>query len=260
MYILKFTQRLIQMNQRRGITLLEIMSALLILAFAFLPLIGVIGTSSSDSDVANSNVFAQTVARNILDTLLEEVPFNAIRVAASKVSDFDGSNPHDNVAEITDFGSFNKASFLTLLGNSNGADSFARGEVTDERGLIYKTRIYVFPIPVSNPINLDSELAFSYLPRPVYENQVDGNGQNSWYTYSSPYIPSGVTSPYHQDGIKVVQPAMATIGAFELGAKQGDTGNNYCVMKKILFKISWQNRSGHERAIELFTMKANLDR
>ncbi len=259
MYIIQFNKKALCMKQRRGITLLEIMSALLILAFAFLPLIGVIGTSSSDSDVANSNVFAQTAARNILDTLLEDVPFNSIRVAAGKVSDFDGGNPQDNVAEIADFGAFNKSTFLSLLGNDSGADSFARGEVTDERGIIYKTRIYVFPVPVNNPIALDTDLAFSYLPRPVYENQTDADGRNSWYTYSDPYIPAGVSSPYHPDGVKVVQPATATIGAFELGAEAGAPGNNHCIMKKILFKISWQNRSGHERAIELFTMKANLD-
>lgn len=245
------------MKQRRGVTLLEIMSALLILAFAFLPLIGVIGTSSSDSDVANSHVFAQTAARNILDTLLEDVPFNAFRVAAGKVSDLDGSNPQDNIAEIFNHGTFDRTSFLAMLGNTSG-DNYARGEITDERGIIYKTRIYVFPIPVSNPINLANEMAFSCYPRPVYENQVDSNGQNSWYTYSDPYIPSGVLSPYHEDGVKVLQPATSTIGAIELGAEAGTAGD-HCVMKKVLFKISWQNRSGHDRTIELFTMKANLD-
>lgn len=247
------------MIQRRGITLLEIMSALLILAFAFLPLIGVIGTSSSDSDVSNSHVFAQTAARNILDTLLEDVPFNSIRVAGGKVGDLDGSNPQDNIAEIFNHGTYDKAALLALLGNGSGTDSYARGDITDERGIVYKTRIYVFPIPVSNPVDLSSELAFSCYPRPIYENQVDGNGQNTWYTYSDAYMPGAVLSPYHEDGAKVIQPATSTIGAFELGAEQGAGSNNYCVMKKILFKISWKNRDSHERAIELFTMKANLD-
>ncbi len=247
------------MKQRRGTTLIEIMSALLILAFAFLPLIGVIGTSSSDSDVANSHVFAQTAARNILDNLLEDVPFNSIRPAAGKVADLDGANPQDNIAEIFNYNTFDKSAFLAMVGNGGGADNYARGDITDERGIVYKIRIYVFPIPVSNPIDKAGELAFSCFPRPIYENQVDANGQNSWYTYTDPYMNSAVTSPYHEDGNKVVQPATSTLGAFELGAEQGATGNNYCVMKKILFKISWQNRSGHDRAIEVFTMKANLD-
>lgn len=245
------------MKMRRGVTLLEIMSALLILAFAFLPLIGVIGTSSSDSDVANSQVFAQTAARNILDTLLEDVPFNSIRAAGAKVSDLDGTNPQDNVAEIFSQGTFDRASFLAMLGNTGG-DGYARGDIVDERGITYKTRIYVFPVPVSKPIALDNEIAFTWYPRPIFENQVDANGQNTWYTYSDAYLPSGVLSPYHEDGSKVLQPATSTMGALELGAKAGDAGD-YCVMKKILFKITWQNRSGHERAIELFTMKANLD-
>ncbi|MDD3149029.1 MAG: type II secretion system protein [Candidatus Riflebacteria bacterium] len=246
------------MNKRRGTTLLEIMSALLILAFAFLPLIGVIGTSSSDSDVANSQVFAQTTARNILDTLLEDVPFNSIIPAAGLVPDLDGTNPQNDIAEISNFGGFDRTGFLGMLGNSGG-DNYARGNITDERGIVYKTRIYVFPIPVSNPLNKASEMAFTCLPRPIYENQVDANGQNIWYTYSDPYMPSNVLSPYHEDGNRVVQPATTTLGAYELGAEEGAAGNDRCVMKKILFKIFWQNRSGHERAIELFTMKANLD-
>lgn len=247
------------MKKRRGTTLLEIMSALLILAFAFLPLIGVIGTSSSDSDVANSQVFAQTAARNILDTLLEDVPFNSIRPAGGAVADLDGTNPQGDIAEIFNYGTFDRSAFLAMLGNGSGGDNYARGDITDERGIIYKTRIYVFPIPVTNPVNKASEMAFSCLPRPIYENQIDANGQNAWYTYTDPYMPSGVLSPYHEDGNRVVQPATSTLGAFELGAEAGATGNNHCVMKKILFKIFWQNRSGHERAIELFTLKANLD-
>jgi prepilin-type N-terminal cleavage/methylation domain-containing protein len=59
---------------KQGVTLPEIVVAMLILAMAFIPLIGVIGTSSTDSDVANSVAFAQTAVRNILDTLLDQQP------------------------------------------------------------------------------------------------------------------------------------------------------------------------------------------
>lgn len=250
---------------RRGLTLLEIITALLILAFAFLPLIGILGDSSSNSDVANSVSFAQTTARNILDTLLDEVPFYAIRAADGAVSDLDGTNAEANVGEVFDLTdpAFNKASFLALLGNTSGADSYARGTLTDERNLEYKTKLFVFPIPVSNPVDYANEMAFSCLPRPVYDNQVDAAGQNIWYTYSSAYMNAdpSVRSPYEDaDGTKVVQPPTIMGGAYELGAEEGPSGagNNYCVMKKILLKISWTNRDGHDRSIDLFTMKANL--
>ncbi|OGK08171.1 MAG: hypothetical protein A2W80_11225 [Candidatus Riflebacteria bacterium GWC2_50_8] len=246
---------------KNGVTLLEIISALLILAFAFIPLIGVIGTSSSDSDVANSVVFAQTAVRNILDTLLDDVPFYAIKPAAGQVADVDGNNAEDNVAEIVDLASpvFDRKTFLTLLGNDASADSFARGQIIDERGLVYKTKLYVFPIPVSNTVDTDSEIAFTHLPRPIYENQVDANGQNIWYTYDNAFVAGTALSPYDTpDGSKLVQPPLKTLGAVELGAPAGPDGNSHCVMKKILLRVSWQNRSGHDRSIDIFTMKANL--
>ena len=245
---------------KNGVTLLEIISALLILAFAFIPLIGVIGTSSTDSDVANSVVFAQTAVRNILDTLLEDVPFDAIKTAPGAVSDVDGSNAEDSVAEIVDIAdpAFDRRTFLTLLGNDAVADSYARGEIRDERGLVYKTKLYVFPIAVSTVIDTDNEIAFTHLPRPVYENQVDADGRNVWYTYDDAFMADTAVSPYDvPDGSKIVQPDLKTLGAFELGAPAGPD-NNYCVMKKILLRVSWQNRSGHDRSIDIFTMKANL--
>lgn len=248
-------------HKKQGVTLSEIVLAMLILAAAFLPLLGVIGTSSSDSDVANSVVFAQTTIRNILETLLDDVPFYAIRPAASQVSDVDGTNPEDDVAEIFDLADpvFDRKTFLTLLGNDASADNFARGTITDERGLEYHTKLYVFPIPVSSPVSTDNDLSFSFLPRPVYENQVDADNQNIWYTYNDAFMTNTAMSPYDTpDDAKLVQPPIRTLGARELGEPAGPDGNNHCVMKKILLKISWQNRSGHNRSVEIFTMKANL--
>lgn len=246
---------------KQGVTLPEIVVAMLILAMAFIPLIGVIGTSSTDSDVANSVAFAQTAVRNILDTLLDDVPFYAIRPAAGQVGDLDGSNPDDNVAEIVDLAdpAFDRRSFLTLLGNDASGDNYARGVITDERGLQYKTRLYVFPISVSNPVDTNNEIAFTCLPRPIYENQVNADGKNIWYNYDTAFITGAAKSPYDPpDDDLIVQQPLKTLGAFELGTPPGPGGNNYCVMKKILLRVSWQNRSGHERSIDIFTMKAYL--
>lgn len=245
--------------KKQGVTLPEIVLAMLILAAAFLPLLGVIGTSSSDSDVANSVVFAQTAVRNILETLLDDVPFYAIRPAAGQVSDADGTNSEDDVAEIFDLTGpvFDRKTFLTLLGNDASADSFARGIITDERGLQYKTKLYVFPIPVSTTVNTNSDLSFAFLPRPIFENQVDAADHNIWYTYDNAFITGSAVSPYDNDP-KIKQSPVKILGACELGEAAGPGNNDYCVMKKILLRISWQNRSGHDRSIEIFTMKANL--
>jgi len=254
------------LNLRKGTTLLEIMAALLILAFAFIPLMGIIGTSSGDSDVANSVVFAQTSVRNILDTLLEDVPFHAVRPAPGTVSDMDGSNPDTNVAEIVNLPSlsFDRQTFLNLIGNTGTVDGFARGEIRDERGIVYKTKLFVFPISAGNPINYNNDMAFTYLPRPIYENQLNGAGENVWYTYPTDGTPfmrntGDIRSPYEApDGVKVIQPGFQRPGSIELGVAPGPADNNHCVMKKILLKITWQNRSGHERSVDIFTMKADL--
>jgi hypothetical protein len=246
---------------KQGVTLPEIVLAMLILAVAFIPLIGVIGTSSSDSDVANSVVFAQTAVRNILETLLDDVPFYAIIPAGTAVSDADGSNPEDNVAEIVDLTdpAFDRRTFLTLLGNDASADGYARGTIVDERGLQYRTKLYVFPVQVSPTVNTNSEMSFAHLPRPIYENQVNADGKNIWYSYDNAFVSGAAMSPYDPpDDVNLVQPPLKILGSFELGTPPGPAGNNHCVMKKILLRVSWQSRSGHDRSIDIFTMKANL--
>ena len=226
---------------KKGVTLMEIMIALLILAFAFIPIIAVIGTSTKDTDVANSYIFAQTTARNILDTLLDDVPFNSIISTESKI------------AKIHDYKAYKADSFLGMIGSSSDE---AKGEVIDERGTKYDITIYVFPITASGNENHDvsNELLFSYLPRPKYETESD-DGSNNWYTYNSgdPYMSANANDPYE------CEVATITKNAFELGARINDSTSEYYIMKKILFKIAWTSIDGHNRSIELYTMKANLD-
>ena len=224
---------------KNGVTLTEIMVALLILAFAFLPIIAVIGTSTKDTDVANSMIFAQTTARNILDTLLDDVPFNSIITTDKKI------------AKIENYKSYNADAFLGMIGAGSAE---AKGEVLDERGITYEITIYAFPIEASDSANhnVSNELLFSYLPRPIYEGDtLEGN--EKWYTYEQGqiYMKENAPDPY------TIEVATATKNAFELGAKQNNS--SYCIMKKILFKISWIARDGHERSLEIYTMKANLD-
>lgn len=232
------------LGRKKAITLTEIMIALLILAFAFLPIVGVIGTSAKDTDVANSYVFAQTTARNILDTLLDDVPFNSIRTGSG------------NIATLHDYGDYKIDSFQSMIGT---IDENASGSIMDERGTSYEIKIYVFPIPVtqSSNVNTANELLFAYLPRPKFEGETSEAAQN-WYTFSSSdrhgaYSPDGV-NPYATDKI-----ATTTIGAYELGARPNANSSEYYIMKKILFQMTWKGRDNHERRLELYTMKANLD-
>lgn len=230
-------------KNKRGVTLIEIMTAILILAFAFLPIIGVIGQSSKDTDVSNSTVFAQTSARNILDTLLDEVPFNSIKATPT------------HIAQLQDFKDYKVDSFLSLIGST---DTSAQGEIFDERGNKYTVTIYVFPIPVEkseNP-NVNTDLVFSYRERPKYEDLDTAN----WYTYNTDeadaFIRNG-TDPYSDDMITTC--ATQTVGAYALGAFENSDTEEYFIMKKILLKLTWTNKDGHERYLELYTLKANLD-
>ncbi|NCB40055.1 MAG: hypothetical protein EOM80_14935 [Erysipelotrichia bacterium] len=243
------------MKKRRGITLLEIMSALLILAFAFIPIFGMIGTGAKDTDISESYIFAQTRARNILDSLLDDVPFFALRVASTNVADIGDTNAEANVGEMFDTTNpnYSVASFVRFIGNDPATDRYARGELLDERGTRYKVKIFVFPVPANEALNVDEEMTFRYLPRPDFEKQAD------WYTTTaesnSAFVTSTCLTPY-----QMAEPEMKIKGIRELGAYQGPAGNNYCVMKKILLRIRWTMKSGVERSIEIYTAKANLDR
>ena len=228
---------------KKGVTLMEIMVALLILAFAFLPIIGVIGSSAKDTDVANSAVFAQTTARNILDTLLDDVPFNSIITTESKI------------ARIQKYKNYDPDSFLRMIGASSDE---AKGEVFDERGIKYDITIYAIPISANKEVDhaTSTELLFSYLPRPKYEGETSEES-DSWYTYT----PGGIYMISNKDPYDSATYDVATLtkNAFELGARINESTSEYYIMKKILFKMSWTSRDGHDRSLELYTMKANLD-
>ena len=235
---------------------MEIMTALLILAFAFLPIIGVIGTSTKDTDVANSTVFAQTTARNILDTLLDDVPFNCI------IQD----NDNGNVARIMPYGKYTVEevkSFLAMLENdqvSQETGGLAQGTIEDERKIKYKITIYVWPIKASKKdetIDVENELMFTYLPRPQYEDNAE-----AWYTYekkeSDAFLKQTKTTPNPYENYDKINKDIKR--AFDLGARPNKATNEYCVMKKILFKMEWQSRGRIDSSsLELYTMKANLD-
>jgi hypothetical protein len=231
-------------NTKKGVTLMEIMTALLILAFAFLPIIGVIGTSTKDTDVANSVVFAQTTARNILDTLLDDVPFNSI-IITDKSKNY--------IARIEGYNGYDPDSFLDMIG---AKDAEATGEVFDERGIKYDVTIYAFPISAHQGKEHDvtNELLFSYMPRPQYEGDTSEKN-DKWYTYSEGgiYRQNDSPDPY------TIEVATTTKNAYELGARQNNNSSEYYIMKKIVFQMTWTSRDGHDRRLELYTMKANLD-
>lgn len=241
---------------RSGVTLLEILSAMLILAFAFIPIFGVISTGTADSDVTNSYISAQTIARNVLDTALDSVPFESIQVNAGQVADIGESNNEANVGVLVDVPGYDERTFLAQLGNNTAGDMSTRGEIVDERGIRYKVKLFVFPVAGNAPLDVTNNVSFRYRPRPLYENTVNAQNQQIWYTTdpTNLYMNAAAPSPY-----SYALPAPVIQSARELGAPPGPSGD-YCVMKRLLLRVKWQMPRGIERSVTIYTAKAHLSR
>lgn len=243
-------------SRRRGVTLLEILSAMLILAFAFIPIFGVITTGTADSDITNSYSSAQTIARNVLDTALDSVPFESIQVNPGNIADIGETNDEANVGLMVDAPGYDERTFLTQLGNTSTTDMNARGEIVDERGIRYKVKLFVFPVAGNTPLSIANDVSFRHRPRPLYENAIDAQNRQIWYTTTpgNPYMNSAAQSPY-----AYTLPAPVAQSARELGAPPGPSGD-YCVMKRLLLRVKWQMPRGIERSITIYTAKAHLSR
>lgn len=240
----------------KGVTLLEILTAMLILAFAFIPIFGVISTGTADSDVTNSYISAQTIARNVLDTALDSVPFESIQVNSGAITDIGETNAESNVGRMIDVPGYDERTFLAQLGNATSTDMSTRGEIVDERGIRYKVKLFVFPVSGNTPLSVPNDLSFRYRPRPIYENAVDAQNRQIWYTTAPGdlYMRAGAQSPY-----SYTLPSIAIQSARELGAPAGPAGD-YCVMKRLLLRVKWQMPRGIERSVTIYTAKAHLSR
>ncbi len=239
----------------KGLTLIEILGAMVILAVAMIPVVGLLSSGTSDTDIANAFVFAQNTSQNILNTVLDNVPFDSLRVSPSRVSDPDGLNSEPNVGEMVQTPGFDVASFLAMIGNTGG-DHFTRGEIKDERGTKFFVKLFVFPLPVHDPPEWERELCFRYLPRPFFENSVDETGISNWYTNSpeKKHVGFGCKLPYDYP-----TDFPKRINAKAAGAPPGND-NSFCLMKRLLIRIRWKPLKGAEKIIELSTAKANLSR
>ena len=238
-------------KNKKAVTLMEIMLAVVILAFTFIPIIGTLLKSTKDTDVTNSYVYAQTVARNVLTTLLDDVPFHSIQKGSSDIGKLVDSTVYNFTTHSNDV--YSIKNFKNMIGNYSSSSDLAQGTLTDERGVNYTVTIYVYPIEANTSIdNTANELKFNYMARPKY-NEVEG-----WYTYTS--VPASVyrVTPGNPYDISDFSPLEKSENAFKLGAKN-NAAEGYCVMKKIVLTIDWTAHDGHRRNIALYTMKANLD-
>lgn len=241
-----------------GMSLIEILIATFILVMAALPMLGVIGSGAADTDVLRASLFAQTSAAGILDAALDALPFEALVRADGMVPDLDGKNPEPGVGKVITIADPNRLAqgkaFLNLIGGQP-EDGLTRGTLTDERGLSYRVKLFVFPVPavVSASDSDGAALRFGFLPRPLYEQANDATGKSAWYSQDQ-FVRPGVARPYDLP----VEPVIRR--ASELGVPVGTEPRfPHCCLKKLLLRIQWDPRKGGERSLELMTLKAALE-
>ena len=243
---------------RKGLSLVEILVAVFILVMAALPMLGVVGSGAADTDVIRASLFAQTAATGILDAALDALPFDALVQSAGMVADTDGRNPEAGVGRIIagkdPQRSAQAKAFLALIGGA-AEDGLTRGMLRDERGISYRVKLFVFPVPAvaSGAASDGSTLQFGFLPRPLYEQATDAGGKSSWYTEDA-FVRPGVARPYDLPVEPVVRRAP------DLGMPVGNEPRfPHCCLKKLLLRIQWAPIKGGERSLELLTLKADLE-
>ncbi|GAB4281540.1 MAG: hypothetical protein Kow0029_26710 [Candidatus Rifleibacteriota bacterium] len=174
---------------RKAITFLEIVIAVAILVVAMIPLFGLMSRETVETDKNASEAFAINKASEILNSVLDNIPFAALRQGNPgyvKVSDLKGKGFdkkfNDNWA----------SSLMTMLfgaAKKEAAGYQCRGIVTDSRGIHYLVHMRVedvasergghpdkikigssFPKGKPSAFTEIPELTFSYLKNPELLN------------------------------------------------------------------------------------------
>lgn len=128
---------------RRAVTFLEIVIAVAILAVAMIPLFGMMSRQTVETDKNASQAFAITKASEILNTILDSVPFAALRQGNP------GFIRTDDLSGKPQFSKFDdnwarKIVPLLFQGSQKDASGYpCRGIVTDSRGISYLVHLRV---------------------------------------------------------------------------------------------------------------------
>ncbi|PKL49528.1 MAG: hypothetical protein CVV42_05975 [Candidatus Riflebacteria bacterium HGW-Riflebacteria-2] len=264
------------LKNRHAVTFIEIVIAVGILAVAMIPLFGLISRQTVDTDRNASQAFAMNKASEILNTILDNVPFVALRQGNP------GFIRVDDLAGKKKYQRFNEAWAQKIIpvlfqgSEKQGAGWPCRGVVTDSRGIHYLVHLRVedviseqkpprperMRIGTGAPANFaeNSDLTFSYLRNPALLS--DGNWIQEYVRDSSqrPFAEvdlgggSGVAeSPqniYQDEGMEVCgpdEPRYLDPTAERYTAKMVtekvpyETTEKYgwCLMKKLLIQVQW---------------------
>lgn len=135
------------LKNRRAITFLEIVVAVAILAVAMIPMFGLMSRGAVESDRNASQAFAINKATEVLNTLLDNVPFAAIRQGNP------GYIRSDDISKLDRYSNYPDAWAQRMVGlmfpgtSREGAGWVCRGVVSDARGIHYLVHLKVEDVP-----------------------------------------------------------------------------------------------------------------
>lgn len=175
---------------KKGISMLEIIISVFILAIAVLPLFSLMTKQTSSTDNVASEAYAINKATEVLNTFLENIPFATIR---------HGNPGYIESSDITQMAKFaryddNWAKKMSMMlfdhSNKEGSGYPCKGYIKDPRGIVYLVHLRVedicstnkparperlqvgtgFPDTLPTEFSTMGELGFSYLRNPSILN------------------------------------------------------------------------------------------
>lgn len=260
-------------RQRRAITFLEIVIAVLILAIAMIPLFGLMSRETIETDRNASQAFAINKASEILNSVIDNIPFVALRQGNPgyvRVNDL----PERLSSSYDDTWAKNLMKMLFGSAEKDSAGYLCRGILTDSRGIHYLVHLRVEDVasgeadkrpetrqigngfPANKPADFSevNNLAFAFLKNPPklesstwfeeYAENQDESDAGKPLTELDLFSGKGVSEP--SDSLyldaKFVNPTAVRYTQNQISKKVPYNAGeqfSYCTMKKLLIQVQW---------------------
>ncbi|MFZ2959161.1 MAG: prepilin-type N-terminal cleavage/methylation domain-containing protein [Candidatus Ozemobacteraceae bacterium] len=290
--------RVIGRSRPRGLTFLEIMIGLVIIAVAMLPVFNMIHKGAEDTDLSASQSFATNKATEILNTCLDNVPFEVIRMGCPfgylSVENLTGIKEYaDNHIDAAWLDRMARMLFNLDASAKIGNQYPSQGVLTDPRGISYLATLRVEDIcdrtPASRkaekatlgsefPDLTPAELTFSFCQNP------DKLQDPNWITKYHP--DSTIRNEIAIPGIGVSLPPTAIYNESDFTTPRtirytqrhstekvnytNDDAFAFCTMKRLIIEIQWNLdqaqyahpdvQTANSQRIHLMTIKADVQR
>lgn len=178
---------------RRAVTFLEIVIAVAILAVALIPLFGLISRQTVETDKNASQVFAINKASEVLNTILDNVPFVALRQGNPGYIKTEDLSANPRFQKYNESWAKKLVPILFAGSTKEAAGWPCRGIISDSRGIHYLIQLRVEDVasekkplkseriqigtsfPAAKPAEFaeSAEMAFTFLRNPALLS--DGN-------------------------------------------------------------------------------------